>query len=221
MASRRPLHYQEVRKNNASFPFMKMPNLVSIAAAFCVMASAVLAEGDVQTPVQDRPVLDLIGSVEGPDGYDDVTLATSLQPDKPITKMTIGEVLAFQDRIIASGANSSAIGRYQFIRSTLAEMVEKMGLDENVIFDRRTQDYLARKKLVRCGFYERDMSDARVANCLARTWAALPIVSGPQRGLSHYHGRAGNSAKASVSEVLEAVSLRFDAPRVIPISTRN
>lgn len=188
---------------------MQTYRLFAIAASFTLMAFSAHANDTTLMPIQDRPALELIGEIEGPDGYDDITLSASIQPPKPITQMTIGEVLAFQDRIVAAGSNSSAIGRYQFIRKTLKAMVKDLGIDQDVLFDRRTQDYLARRKLHRCGFYERNLSDTRVANCLARTWAALPVVSGPRRGRSHYDGQSGNSAKTTVSEVMKVVSVRF------------
>jgi hypothetical protein len=190
---------------------MQTPRLVVLAASLAVMSLSAQANDTPLLPVQDMPLLELIGTVEGPDGYDDITQSTSLRPPIPITRMTLREVMKFQDLIVSSGSNSSAMGRYQFIRSTLAGLVDDLGLDEDVLFDRRTQDYLARRELIRCGFYERSRPDTRVANCLARTWAALPVVSGPNVGMSHYDGKAGNQARASVSEFMDVVSLRFDA----------
>ncbi len=164
--------------------------------------------------VNDRPILDLLGDIEGPDGYGDITGHANIAPDRPITEMTIEEVLQYQKQVIQSGAASSAMGRYQFIRKTLAAMVERHGLDGDQPFDARTQDFLARRMLAGCGFYSPEVSETAIGNCLARTWAALPMISGKKAGRSYYHGQAGNAAKTTSGEVLKVLERRFDAQPV-------
>lgn len=159
--------------------------------------------------VDDRPILTLIGTFEGPDGYDTVYYGSRIKPDKPITEMTIAEVLRWQDRSVSAGSASSAAGVYQFIRKTLRSTVDRAGISHAEKFDRFTQDRMARDALRRCDFYKHSTSDQEIANCLARTWAALPVVSGAKAGKSYYQGVAGNKSLTSVESVMNTVRGRF------------
>lgn len=188
---------------------------ISLAPKALFATSLVSASGHALfNGVNDRPFLVMMGSVEGPDGYDTVTRATRLQPAKPLTQMTIREVLDFQRQVRASGASSSAMGRYQFIRQTLAYMVETHGIDDTLLFDQITQDSLARIEMRRCQFYEPVVVDWRVANCLAQVWAALPVVNGRNAGRSHYHGTAGNRALVTREAFLGSLRARFADSRM-------
>ncbi|MCE6959564.1 hypothetical protein LAZ40_10905 [Cereibacter sphaeroides] len=162
-----------------------------------------------QIPINDRPMLILLGRVEGPDGYNTISYSSDMSLTKPLTQMTLQEVLDFQDRMVRNGAASSAIGKYQFIRDTLAELIEIHDLDPTIHFDRRMQDYLARIKMQDCGFYDPKLSDIEVGNCLARTWAALPVLTGSKRGRSYYHGTAGNKSRVSLDTMLAVLENRF------------
>lgn len=203
---------------------------VVISSALAVMSLFMSSEqafssGQVQTVsasrlpemhngVVDGPFLRLLGRVEGPEGYTTITRATRMRPPAPLTNMTIAEVMDFQKKIRASGAKSSAMGRYQFIYKTLRHYVDSEEIDPSLPFDRYTQDTLARLEMRRCGFYDHVVSDIRVANCLAAVWAALPLVSGPKAGKSKYQGLAGNKALVSRNEVLATMRLRFEPIRV-------
>lgn len=159
--------------------------------------------------VDDRAILTLIGTFEGPDGYDTVYYGSKVKPEKPITEMTIDEVQAWQDRSVSAGAKSSAAGVYQFIRTTLRDTAQKAGIPSTTKFDRFTQDRMARHALRRCGFYKHTVPDTEIGNCLAGVWAALPIVSGDRMGRSAYHGVAGNKSLTSVESVMKTVRGRF------------
>lgn len=137
-------------------------------------------------------VLDLIGSVEAPQGYNQVYSGVRVTPPAPLTTMTVREVLAWQ-REASRTAVSSAAGRYQVIRATLENQVTRgvVSLDDR--FDRRTQDRIGRALLDATG-YRNGSTDPAVANRISGVWAALPRVSGPGRGVSTYEGVAGNHA---------------------------
>ncbi len=58
--------------------------------------------------------------------------------DKPLTQMTIGEVMALQ-----SEGKLHAAGAYQIIGKTLPGILSFAGLNENDMFDKANQDKLA------------------------------------------------------------------------------
>lgn len=159
--------------------------------------------------VQDRTFLTFIGLLEAPLGYNQVSNHAIGYPGKPLVQMTIDEILAWQEAQIAAGAKSTAIGRYQFIRDTLAMIVSANDISGEALFDRSMQDYLARIMLHRCDFYHEDRDIHELANCLAGTWAALPVATGPDAGRSRYDHLIGNKALTRVSVVLAMLRTRF------------
>ena len=139
-------------------------------------------------------ILDFIARYEAPGGYDQVHAAVPESPPRPLTAMTVREVLAWQKRI-RPRAVSTAAGRYQVIHDTLARLVQRYGIDPDQRFDPAMQDRLGQLLLDECGYGTRRKH--AFANCMARTWAALPLVSGPSAGRSAWHGTAGNRALVS------------------------
>ena len=72
--------------------------------------------------IKDKQVLDLVAGGESNGDYNAVygiRVGSSQQPD--FSRMTISEVRQYQRQRIASGQPSSAVGKYQFIQSTLDE----------------------------------------------------------------------------------------------------
>ena len=180
-------------------------------AGYLAAAGNTLASEDA-LKVNDAHFLELLGEVEGPGGYDTVTYHTSIDPPKPLTRMTIDEVIAFQRKVRASGSRSSAVGRFQFIMSTLIELVDEMDIDRNRRFTPDVQDMLARTLMDRCDFYDVEQEDsAEVADCLARFWAALPVATGENAGRSRYQGYEGNRSLVSKRTVLAVLDQRFEA----------
>jgi hypothetical protein len=70
------------------------------------------------------------------------------------TSMTVGEVLAWQKQFVEQGNPSSAVGRYQFIDSTLRGLVSQLNIDQNEKFDPALQDRLAVALLERRGIHD-------------------------------------------------------------------
>ena len=159
--------------------------------------------------VDDRPILALIGTFEGPDGYDTVYYGSRIKPPKPITTMTIEEVQQWQDRSVDAGSKSSAAGVYQFIRNSLRDAAKNAGIPRTELFSRYNQDRLARDALSKCGFYKHTVPDEKIGDCVARVWAALPLITGPNAGKSAYDGVAGNKSLTSVDTVMRAIRGRF------------
>lgn len=168
-----------------------------------------------QVVINDRPMLLLIGGVEAAEGYGSISNSSPIRPAKPVTQMTIAEVLQFQEEMRDSGAESTAMGRYQFIQDTLAELVIENRVDPLDLFDRRMQDYLARMKMKDCGFYNERNSVEEVGNCLARVWAALPVLTGEKKGKSYYHGIAGNRSLVDTGTVAAVLGERFETEMVM------
>ena len=168
----------------------------------------------------DRPFLELVGAIEAPVGYDAVTGFAPFRPDRPVTEMTIAEVMRWQERVRETGSESTAVGRFQFVLDTLEFLTRVYEVPHDTLLDRRTQDYLARVLLHRCGFYDPEAQITELGDCLAGTWAALPLLSDEKRGDSRYKGTANNHARTT-PEVVEAVlAFRF-APDALSVAARG
>ena len=122
-----------------------------------------------------------------------------MPPPKRLTAMRVDEVLAWQTQVRAAGNPSTAAGGYQIIRQTLDRMVKNGTVSRTALFNADTQDRLARSLIGECGS---SANRVRFANCLAGIWAALPLVSGPNRDRSAHHGIVGNRAHTTPKTIL-------------------
>ena len=123
-----------------------------------------------------------------------------------LTNMTIAEVLDMQKEMIARGHESTAVGRYQYIRKTLAGTAKQMGLDINKIkFDQLTQDMLAVHTLtMSCGlddWLDKKINDGEFLNKIAKIWASVPTTGGG----SYYQGVGSNKAGTSTDVALNTL----------------
>ena len=168
------------------------------------------ASVEVSFAANDVEFLNMMGDLEAPRGFDMVSGFAPVPPPRPLTEMTLAEVLAYQEHIRRLGTVSSAVGRYQFIYPTLRYLVRELGITETLTFDAEVQTYLARFLMHDCGFYAWHTDLHSLGNCLARAWAALPMVSGPATGLSAYAGDGINAALTSPDRVLRVLERRFD-----------
>jgi hypothetical protein len=125
------------------------------------------------------------------------------KPPKPLTEMTLGEVLAFQKS--APKTKSTAMGAYQILHATLDDLMKRHGLGDSLIFSPATQDRLARLLISDCSAARKD-GTTRFGNCLTGIWAALPLLSGPNKGHSKYRGIAGNKARVTTDQFLAALN---------------
>lgn len=155
-------------------------------------------------------ILDLIGDLESRGNYNALVYGNNTAREADLTNMTIAEVQEFQRGMVARGHASSAVGKYQFIQSTLGEMVAQTpGIDRNTQFTPEVQDRLATQLLERRanlgGFLSGDIETSDFMNNVAGIWASVPNTS----GRSQYHGIAGNKAGIDVNSALSA----FDASR--------
>ena len=192
----------------------------SLAFSFYILLSVICATApnparadDAQPGIRfaanDVSFLNLMGNLEGPYGFDSVSGFAPAPPPRPLTEMTLSEVIAYQTRLRDMGTVSSAVGRYQFIYLTLRDLVDRHGISGDLIFDGEVQTYLARFLMHDCGFYDPDRALVPLANCLATVWAALPVVSGPRTGRSHYADDGINRALTEPGLVLRVLAERF------------
>lgn len=148
---------------------------------------------------------DLIASAEaGPAGYDAVQHRARLRPSRPPTALTVAEIF---DWIGRTPGQPHAIGRYQFIPSTLAYLVEQLGVPRDARFEPALQDRLADALLEQAGladFLAGRLDRRSFMNAIAKIWAGLPNAT----GRSHYAGIAGNKAVLSWAR-FEAEMLRI------------
>lgn len=154
-------------------------------------------------------LLDFIAQPESGGNYNIVWGGIKIkdQPKKPITKMTIQEVLDWQDSI-DKFYNSEAAGRYQIMEDTLRTLPPAAGLLKSDLFDEAGQDALATVLLKRRGldkYLSGEMTTEDFANNLAKEWASLTVVTGTKKGRSFYAGDGLNRSHVSVEAFLEAV----------------
>ena len=129
--------------------------------------------------------------------------------------MTVGEVQAFQNRLVADGRASSACGKYQIIRKTLAALVANGAAAKGDLFDQKTQDKLAVALMMQRSlnrFLENKISAEDLALNLAKEWASMPVPKdvfngkrNVKAGQSFYAGDGLNMALVKVPEFLAAI----------------
>lgn len=180
-------------------------------------------------------LLDFIGSIEAPRGYDTIYGNNQDKIAKPITKMTIRELLEAQ-RDFTARFKSSASGKYQIMRDTLLDLVKELGLGMNQKFDPNLQDRLAYHLLRRRGydaFVFGRIDIVEYGKRLAQEWASFPVLAGTRgqhrnvkRGQSYYTGDALNKAlvgperiELALKKVLALHAESPAAPQVKPSKT--
>ena len=146
-----------------------------------------------------RQILDFIGNKEGgPAQYNALVYGNNTPKSADLTNMTIEEVLNYQSGMRARGHASTAVGRYQFLKGTLEDLVKQSGISTSEKFTPEVQDKLASILVDRAGyqqFKEGKIGIEQFQSKLAGTWASLPKAD----GTSDYAGIAGNKVLTSAS----------------------
>jgi len=170
-----------------------------------------------------RPVLDLIGKSEGTDkgrGYNE-TLGYGAYTggNQDLVGMTLDQIETLQTKMLANRKNklkSSALGRYQIIRTTLRTMRQQLGLTGHEKFDADMQDRLACYLLGQRGIDKwlagRLKTDTLIDN-LGQEWASIPRTDGK----GHYEGQNAGVSVSQVKAALAEVARRHaeGQPKVI------
>lgn len=182
------------KKGSLTAPYPKRPDTLNIPAPPSPNAS-----------IRDM-VRHIIASAEaGSAGYDAVVYSATVRPSKQPSLMTLSEIFQW---IRATPNQNHAIGRYQFIPSTLKRLVSHEGFNGSTQFSPAVQDQLADQLLEEAGISQvlnGHMTVQSFQNNLAKIWAGLPL----ENGRSYYQGLAGNKATISRSRFDTAMKQIF------------
>ncbi len=165
---------------------------------------------DKTVPAGAAMLLDFIGDLEAPQGYGTIYADKQGRLPKPLTSMTLGEVIDAQ-KAWSKNHGSSAAGRYQFLRATLTDLSKELGLRGSQRFDADLQDRLGFHLLKRRGyeaFMAGKISRTEFGKRLAQEWASLPVLAAAKgqkrdlkRGQSFYAGDGLNRALVAPEQV--------------------
>ncbi|MEO1110090.1 MAG: hypothetical protein AAFX90_19425 [Pseudomonadota bacterium] len=174
-----------------------------------------------------RPLLNLIGHSEGTDkgdGYNE-TLAYGEYTggDVDLVSMSLRQIDALQTKMLAhpkNSWNSSAIGRYQIVRTTLRKIKETLDLSDDLLFDRAMQDRMGCYLLGVRGidkWLAGRLSDNTMLLNLAKEWASLPTPEGK----GYYGGQRAHvtviQVKAALADVRALHRNTAPAKPVVPV----
>lgn len=167
-----------------------------------------------------RPLLDLIGLTEGTDkrrgggpgrGYNETLAYGRLTGGEvDLVSMTLTQIDALQTRMLQHRENiwnSSALGRYQIVRTTLRNIRKTLNLSGSELFDADMQDRLACFLLGQRGidkYLAGRLSEDTLLLNLAQEWASLPTPSGK----GYYSGQHAAVKPDQVRAVLAHVRRR-------------
>ena len=187
---------------------------------------------DKTVPAGAAYLLDFIGDIEAPRGYDTIYGNNQSKLKKPITKMTLGEIQRDQPAW-SKQFGSSATGRYQFMHKTLEGLIDELSLSLKQKLDANLQDRLAYHLLRRRGydaFVFGRIDAVEFGKRLAQEWASLPVLKNTKgahrnivRGQSYYVGDGLNKSlvkpervEAALKGAKELHEAAPAAPRVTP-----
>ena len=169
-----------------------------------------------------RPMLDLLGKSEGTDkgdGYNE-TLAYGAYTggDVNLVGMTLDQVDALQTAMLKhpdNSWNSSAIGRYQIVRTTLRRIRSTLDLSGSELFDEAMQDRMGCFLLGLRGidqWLDGKITEPTLINNLAMEWASLPTTE----GVGYYGGQKSSVTLERVRLALAQVRTRHNMEQTAP-----
>lgn len=163
----------------------------------------------MKTPYE--PLLKFIRQHESRGDYNAIWhgIRKSDYPSRPLTRMTIREVLDWQDSVDRL-YRSEASGAYQMMEDTLRGILVSKEIQPTELFNEKTQDDLAVLLLKRRGldkFISGKMSAVEFGQYLSMEWASLPCTikdkSGrPAKGQSYYAGDGLNASGTKIPEFM-------------------
>ncbi|MGN6770583.1 MAG: hypothetical protein ACTHJQ_12175 [Rhizobiaceae bacterium] len=166
-------------------------------------------------------LLGFIGDTEAPQGYGTIYANKQSKLAKPLTSMTLGEVIDAQ-KAWSKNNGSSAAGRYQFMRATLIDLSKALNLSGNLIFNADLQDRLGYELLKRRGYADYmagKIDRTEFGKRLAQEWASFPVLAPcqgahrtVQRGETYYAGDKLNKALVAPEKVEQVLLTVRKAP---------
>lgn len=170
-----------------------------------------------------RPLLDMLGLSEGTDqgrGYNE-TLGYGAYTggDVSLVTMTLAEVDKLQTKMLAHKKNkwkSSAVGRYQVVRTTLRSIKKTLNWPDDMLFNKDTQDTVGAFLLGRRGiddYLAGELPEDNMLIHLAQEWASLPTPSGD----GYYTGQYASLTPEKVRAVLAECKARHMTSQVAQI----
>jgi hypothetical protein len=179
----------------------------------------------IQITDQDRKLLDFIAKGEAARGGDPYASVFPSKIIPEITQMSLDQILEFQQYRTRSrsqgglGLESSACGRYQFIRATLEEVITRTKIPRSTRYNASCQDFLILKRLELTRQLNQwksgSISDVQFCLNLAKEFASIPVpvtTQGATRtvnpGQSFYAGVGSNRAvgHANVDVILQELA---------------
>jgi len=177
-----------------------------------------------------RHLLNFIGNIEAPQGYQTIYGNNQRHLKKPITSMTLNEILRVQTTW-SKAYGSSATGRYQFMKRTLEGLKNELRMSGAEIFTAELQDKLAYHLLKRRGYgmYMSGTIDRiEFGKRLAKEWASLPVLQNTKgahrqikRGQSYYSGDRLNKSLVKAGQVEKILTELKDETVDIPVETKK
>ncbi len=158
------------------------------------------ASAVVQGDPRAARILDFVSAPESNGNYNAWYGHANAAED--LSRVSLNQILGWQEQRLKDGAPSTATGRYQFMLLTLRTLKEQLSLTGTEKFTPLLQDQLAMQLLKRRGYDQwraGKMSDATFANNLADEWASLPNV---RSGRSQYAGDGLNQSLVTPRQVL-------------------
>jgi len=190
---------------------LREPVARTVAQGRDIVGQALNAVGDFASGLFTRPgadstALNFIGRIESGNDYNKL-VGGRVKNDPPLTSMTVGQVMAYQDTMIRNGHESTALGKYQIIKGTLGGIVRSGTVNPNDQFSQTTQDKAA-IYLMNVRGRERYRSGRlgvdQYANNLAKEWASLPMPN----GRSYYAGVGSNNSLTSRGDFVRSLQAR-------------
>ena len=151
-------------------------------------------------------ILSLVFNLESGNNFNKWNPQTEFLPKKPLTEMTIGEIMSVQESNFDN--NGGAAGAGQIKHGTFETLINNKVLTKDDIFDEGTQRRAHEFLLNRRGldkYTTGKISAEEFGNRLAKEYASLPVITGDNRGKSYYFGKAGNKALALPETVLDVL----------------
>lgn len=148
-----------------------------------------------------RPLLDFIGHLESRGQYDLVFGGKKID----FSDKTVAQVLNWQDNVVKKGSPSSAVGKYQFMRYTLRDLIQRGELSPSEYFTNDLQERLGFVLLQRRGYDQYmggKITEGQFVYRLACEWASLPK---DQSNRSRYAGDGLNKALTTYDDVLKVL----------------